>query len=322
MQERYQQELSRELNVFESVLITLSCVSPASAVFIIVPVLFAGFGMVSFVSMLIASLIGIAMALCWAELGAAYPLAGGDYCIVNRALGPAWGFATFSVFLVLAPCILPLFALGLGSYLKVVIDVDPKLLAVLATVAAAVVAIFKVRIAAAISGVFLAVEIVALAVVAYLGFAHVERPMTQLLHPMVTDAKGVATPATFTLILTSLAVAVFSQAGFNTPTYLSEETSGSSVGIARAVLWSLFAVVVTMMIPITAVLLGARSIAELGKTTSLGRCCRASACARSSSAAPSRWVKATKLRGSSTPPHASTSVAWRSIPPPKRCADI
>ena len=269
MQERYQQELSRELNVFESVLITLSCVSPASAVFIIVPVLFSGFGTVSFVSMLIASLIGIAMALCWAELGAAYPLTGGDYCIVNRAIGPAWGFATFSVFLVLAPCILPLFALGLGGYLKVVIDVDPKLLAVLATVAAAVVAIFKVRIAAAISGVFLAVEIVALAVVAYLGFAHAERPMTELLHPMVTDANGVAAPATFTLILTSLAVAVFSQAGFNTPTYLSEETAGPSAGIARAVLWSLFAVVVTMMIPITAVLLGARSIVELGKTPDL-----------------------------------------------------
>jgi amino acid transporter len=269
MKERYEQELSRVLSVFESVLITLSCVSPASAVFIIVPVLFAGFGTASFISMTIASLIGLAMAFCWAELGATYPLTGGDYCIINRAIGPAWGFATFGLFLVLAPCFVPLFALGLGSYLKVVIDVDPKLLAVLATVAAAVIAILKVRITAAVTGAFLAVELVALVVVAYLGFVHAGRPMTALLHPVVTDAVGVAAPATFAFILTSLAGAVFTQAGFNTPLYLSEETAGSSAGIARAVLWSLFVVVVTTLVPITAVLLGTRSIAELGRAPDL-----------------------------------------------------
>jgi amino acid transporter len=255
--------------VLENVMITLSCVSPASAVFIIVPVLFAGFGAVSFISMIIASLISVAMALCWAELGATYPLTGGDYCIINRAIGPAWGFVAFALFLVLAPCFVPLFALGLGSYLKVLVDVEPKLIAALATVVAAVIAIFSVRVGAAITGVFLAVELIALVVVVYLGMAHIERPMSDLLHPMVVDANGTVIPATFTLLMTSLAIAVFSQAGFNVPTYLSEETTGSSAGIARAVLWSVFAVIVATLVPITAVLLGTRSIAELGKATDL-----------------------------------------------------
>jgi amino acid transporter len=267
MKERYQQELSRVLTVFESVLITLSCVSPASAVFIIVPVLFAGFGTVSFISMCIASLISVCMALCWAELGARYPVTGGDYCIISRAIGPAWGFSAFSLHLVLAPCFVPLFALGLGSYLKVVINVDPTLLAVLATVAAALTAILKVRVGAAITGAFLAVELVALAVVIYLGFAHPERSIGDLLRPAVTG--GTAAPATFSFIVTSLALAVFTQAGFNVPTYLSEETAGSSGGVARAVLWSVAAVVVTTLIPITAVLVGAKSIAELGKAPDL-----------------------------------------------------
>lgn len=64
MREHYRQELSRVLNVSENVLITLSCISPASAVFILLPVAIAAYGSATFISYGLAALIGIAMAFC------------------------------------------------------------------------------------------------------------------------------------------------------------------------------------------------------------------------------------------------------------------
>ena len=77
--ERYEQELSRSLGVWGNIAITLSAVTPASSVFIIVPFIIITAGTGAILSMLAAAVIGVLMAFCWAELSAAYPIAGGDY---------------------------------------------------------------------------------------------------------------------------------------------------------------------------------------------------------------------------------------------------
>jgi basic amino acid/polyamine antiporter, APA family len=44
------------------------------------------------VTWLIGSVVALCGALCFAELGAALPVAGGLYCYLSRGLGPVWGF--------------------------------------------------------------------------------------------------------------------------------------------------------------------------------------------------------------------------------------
>src|SRR5690348_6770197 len=83
--ERYQQELSRSLRVVGNVMITLSSITPASSVFIIIPAILLAVGTGSFLALVFAAVVGVFMAFCWAELCAAYPIAGGDYAVVWHA---------------------------------------------------------------------------------------------------------------------------------------------------------------------------------------------------------------------------------------------
>ena len=83
--ERYEQELSRSLRVVGNVMITLSSITPASSVFIIIPAILLGVGTGSFLALVMAALVGVFMAFCWGELCAAYPFAGGDYAVVWHA---------------------------------------------------------------------------------------------------------------------------------------------------------------------------------------------------------------------------------------------
>ena len=70
---RYEQQLSRSLGIWGSIALTLSSVTPASSVFIIVPFILLTAGTGSFLAMIFGAIIGVFMAFCWAEL-AALPL--------------------------------------------------------------------------------------------------------------------------------------------------------------------------------------------------------------------------------------------------------
>ncbi len=67
-------------------------------------------------------------------------------------------------------------------------------------------------------------------------------------------------------MLALTAVAVFSYNGYANAVNFSEETTGSSRKIARAILWSLVITVAAELIPITAVIVGSPSIARLSQS--------------------------------------------------------
>jgi hypothetical protein len=62
------QHLKSALSVYENVLLSLSVVTPASSVFIIVPVAFAKYGAATFWSFIAAAIAGLLMFLRWAML--------------------------------------------------------------------------------------------------------------------------------------------------------------------------------------------------------------------------------------------------------------
>src|SRR6476646_4252013 len=108
----YDAKLSRSLGVGGNVLITLSGISPASSVFILGGAALATYGTGVFWGFVIAGVISLLIAFCYAELASRHPLAGGDYSLVSRTLGPAAGVAVFFVGLITLPLIVAVFALA------------------------------------------------------------------------------------------------------------------------------------------------------------------------------------------------------------------
>ncbi|WP_018680490.1 APC family permease [Actinokineospora enzanensis] len=257
--------LRRGLKVLGTLLITLSAISPASSVFIIAPGVVGKAGSGAFWSFVIAAVVGVFMAFVYAELASAYPLSGGEYAIVGRTLGKLPGFVTLGLLMVTQLLIIAVIALGVGTYLEVLIPGLPgPAVAAVTTAGATVLAVFDIKVNAWITGVFLAIELLALVVVSALGFFDPARPLGDLLgSPVVADANGVVGPAAFGLVVGAAAVAIFSYNGYGSAVYFGEETNNAHRGIARAILWALGITVLAELIPVTAVLLGAPSLPDL-----------------------------------------------------------
>lgn len=258
-------QLSRSLGVGGNVLITLSGISPASSVFILGGAALAGYGTGVFWGFALAGVISILIAFCYAELASRHPIAGGDYSLVSRVLGPAAGAAVFLIGLVTLPLIVAIFALGVADYLGVAIaGLDPLATALLVIVLATVTACFNIRTNAWVTGAFLFTEMAALALLALLGFVQVERPITDLLDPQALDAAtGGLAPLGVAGLVLAITQGIFSYNGYGGAVYFAEETKDARRTIARAVLWSALITVLAELIPLTAVLLGADSLEEL-----------------------------------------------------------
>ena len=178
---RYRGELSRSLSIRDNVLITLSGVTPASSLFVIAPAVISGVGGAAVTAYTVAAVIGIAVALCYAELSSAFPIAGGEYAFVARTMGKAGGFALFVQTLVSGVFVVAVIASGAGTYLSVLWPgLNDTAVGVVVILLTTVVACFHIRLNAWVTGTFLILEVIALGVLAVLGFLHVSQPVSTL----------------------------------------------------------------------------------------------------------------------------------------------
>src|SRR5262245_21903382 len=112
-------DLKRELGLFDSTMINVGTMI-ATAIFIVPAEVAAdvpGSALMILVWILggAVSLLG---ALSVAELGAAYPEAGGQYAYLREAYGPIWGFMYgWTGFLVINPASIAAIAVGFAQYL-------------------------------------------------------------------------------------------------------------------------------------------------------------------------------------------------------------
>lgn len=261
---RYKAELARSLSVRENVLITLSAVTPASSLFVIAPAVINGIGGAAVLSYTIAAVIGIAVALCYAELSSAYPITGGEYTFVARTLGRPAGFALFVQTLVSAVLITAILAEGAGTYLAVLWPhLNGKAVGIVIIIAATIAACFSIRLNAFVTGVVLLLEVAALTVVAVLGFLHISQPISTMWTATTVDDGGVLVAASAGLVVSYTATALFAYNGYGTAVCFAEETRQASRTIGRAILWSLAITVLTQLIPLIAVVLGSPNMTEM-----------------------------------------------------------
>jgi amino acid transporter len=261
----YDGTLSRSLGVGGNVLITLSGISPASSVFVLGGAALGAYGTGVFWGFAIAGVISILIAYCYAELASRHPVAGGDYSLVSRTLGPSAGVAVFFVGLVTLPLIVAVFALGVADYLGVAIGgLDPVWTAVVVTVLATGTACLNIRTNAWVTGAFLFIEMAALALLSVLGLVHVERPITALFDPQALNAAtGELAPLGIAGLVIAVTQGIFSFNGYGGAVYFAEETKNARRTIARAVLWSAIITILAEVIPLAAILLGTGSLGDL-----------------------------------------------------------
>ncbi|HZR40390.1 MAG TPA: APC family permease [Ktedonobacteraceae bacterium] len=260
---QYKQELARNIGVISAVGITVSGIAPLPSIFMIAPIIFDAQGSGVFLSSLIAAIISLGMALCYAELGSAFPVTGGEYAVVARVLGRPLGFVTFTAFLVMSLSGVSAFGLGTAFYLEDFLPgINGHLLGAVIVLATAAIALLPIKSNALIMGIFLALQIAVILVIALLGFTHLNQPLSILIHPQ-DFSHGHGEPVSPGVIILGVTLAIMIFGGYNAPMYFSEEVVNPRRNVPSAILWSLALTVAISILPLIAILLGTPSLRAL-----------------------------------------------------------
>ncbi|SFY50461.1 APC family permease [Streptomyces sp. F-1] len=257
------QKLKRSIGVVGGTLLTLSCVTPASTLFVIVPDLFSSLGTATALCLAIGALLCIPVAFCYSELGTLVPSAGGEYAMVSTLAGRLAGWLAFVMSLLVVMIVPPVIAMGTADYLAPVIHLDPSWTGAGVMIAATLAGLLDLRANAWITGIFLVLEVVAAGVVALLGFAHAHRGVGALTSFQIAGENAHVNPVTAMMVLSGLAIALFATQGFSTAVYLSEELEDPRRNVARTVLATLAISSVVILVPVTAITLGAGDLKSL-----------------------------------------------------------
>lgn len=251
----------RSLGPIGVLLLTLSATTPASSVWVIVPEMLQVAGSGALIAMLVAAAVCVATAFVYAELSSAFPVAGGEYVMVGRTLGPLAGFVMLAINLVnnlLFPAVI---GLGLSDVLSGVVPGLPIVPTAIAMVALSTLAgIAHIRLNAWITGVFLTVELLALVAIVALGFAEPVRSLFAA--PVMAAGAGLATADTVSIGLATTA-AIFAMNGYGLAVYFGEEMLDAASKIARVVLVAAGLTIAVELLPLAAVISGAPDLHRL-----------------------------------------------------------
>jgi amino acid transporter len=128
---------------------------------------------------------------------------------------------------------------------------------------ATLVALLRIRVNAVVTGLFLLIEVAALAGVAWLGFGTIAQPLVGLLaHPVMASATGlvVVSPAS---IGVASSIAIFALNGYGAAVYFGEEMHEAPKRIARAIIGSLILTLLFEIVPLFAILVSAPDLHAL-----------------------------------------------------------
>jgi amino acid transporter len=250
--------LPRSLGVLGILFLTLSATTPASSVFVIVPGMLLGAGTGTLWAFLIAGLVCVATAYVYAELSSAFPIAGGEYVMVARTLGPLPGFVILGINVFNNMLFPPVVGLGVSAVLGIVIPGLPQVPTAIVVVAGSTLCgLLNIRVNALITGIFLAVEVAALIAVVALGLAEPARSILPMLTHPVMLADGAMVPASLSAIGLATTVAIFALNGYGMAVYFGEEMHDAHRKIARVILTSFAVSLVLEVLPVLALLIGA-----------------------------------------------------------------
>jgi len=260
----YRQELQRSLSVPRTVALAVSDITPVTSLLVIAPVVIATAGTGAFWAYLIAAVLAISVALCMAELGSIYPVAGGLYSIVTRVLGRQVGFLALLDYIGQAVFLPASVALGFGTYFSSLFPaVNPNLASFVVMILIIGLAMLTIASNALITAFFLTLELLLLATLTVVGLANIEQPVGALFEPIKVSPGGGTTAVGIGLILAAVATGLFSFNGYDSAINFSEETQGEARNVGESVLIAALTGIFFEVVTLAAVILAAPSLAKL-----------------------------------------------------------
>jgi basic amino acid/polyamine antiporter, APA family len=209
-----------------------------------------------FVAWIAGGVIVLFGAFCYAELGAAFPKAGGNYIYLNRGLGPLWGFlfgwmssflerpvamATLAAgFLKFSGFLFPVVAAPLltwhfGQYRFIFTLAQP--LAALVVLGVTAINYLSVRFGGTVQTLLTSFKMLTILVIVVGGMFFAKQAAVQMAAPVVPVGLGA-----IGAVLTALVPAMWAYNGFNDLGDLGEEIEQPEKNIPRAILLGLFTV--------------------------------------------------------------------------------
>jgi amino acid transporter len=254
--------LHRRLSSFGCWLLALSCLSPVLSVYGVGADVLSHAG----TGAAILFLLGLGAALVWgfvyAELGSAYPHAGGDYVGVGRILGGWAGAATLALWLATCGPSTAFMCHIVATYVGELVPGIPANAVVFgALVGATLVGLLAVRTSAIITGVFVAVEMVAIALLIGTGFYHPARGAEVFFAtPMAPGGGGLMAPVALGILASALVNTAYGTVGGNQALYFGEELRDPHRKMGKVVLWAALTGGLCTALSVIAVVLGARDL--------------------------------------------------------------
>lgn len=255
----YKQELNRGVGVLGNLALVLSDITPTASLLVIGPVVIATAGSGSLLAYILGCIIAVNVALCMGELGSMFPVAGGLYSIVTRVLGRPIGFLAMLDYIGQAIFLPASVAIGIGVYIQALNPGIPSnLAAAVVMILVTILATLRINFNALVTGVFLVIELIVVAVLAIAGFTHISQPLSILTNPVMADGSAVG----IALVFTAVATAMFSVNGYDSAINFSEETEGSAAHVGRAVVTAALIGIAFELIPFIGVVFGAPDISR------------------------------------------------------------
>jgi amino acid transporter len=261
-------QLHRRLAPFGVLLLTLSCLSPVLSIYGIGSdvVLHAGTGAAG---MFICGIgVAVVWAIVYAELGSAYPYAGGDYVGVGSILGPWAGFASLTFWAVTAAPNTAFLAKTIATYFSDLVPVASPMIVTFGALGAAIgVALLAVRTSARVTGIFLGIEMMGVLVLIGAGLSHPARSLTDVVfHPITLGGAGTLIPVAIGAMALAGVSAAFATAGGNQAIAFGEELGEPHRHMGRVILLAGLIGAFATAVPVIAVVIGASDLPSVLKS--------------------------------------------------------
>ncbi len=253
--------LQRVLSPIGVMLLAFSALSPAFSVYIGGDAVLHMAGTGAAAAFLLGGVASAILGLLYAEIAAAFPGAGGVYPTLAALLGKLMAFPYIVMMLPIAFAGAALAALGMADYIRVLVPTAPLLPVAFAGIAAAtLIAVLNVRFGALVTGGFLAIEAIALAILALVAVTHPARSLSALLtHPVMLDHGVMKQTPIFALGLATVS-GLWACGGAGWGLYFAEEMQDVRRKIGRVVAWTGAIASVTIAGPMILMLMSARDL--------------------------------------------------------------
>jgi amino acid transporter len=245
----------------EVMFLTFSALTPAASVFVYGNAILHMAGTGAATAILVGGGVAAMAALLYAELGAAFPKAGGVYPSLVGVLGPFCTFPYIAMMMLLAPATLAFTLLGFADYVRFLDPALPELPAAFGClVLASGVAMLRIRTGALLTGIFLGIEGIALVTLVILALAHPARSLGVVLaHPVVLDHQTMK-PLTAAVLGLAVVSGVFTTGGASWAMYFGEELKDAARRIGPVIGWTGLLAALSIAVPLILVVLSAADL--------------------------------------------------------------